>query len=169
MSSAVKCVRRKKLEPKEARDEMIKTIKNFIKLLREIFRKNRKLASSIDEAYELLLEDQIRLIPNNWIVGTNETVYMLKGMIESIDFIKMNRVIQTSCSKIWFDVDSYSFVVNYLFKALDVSPNAYSVCCNLMEIFRPLCNCIDHIFSHPEEMMQRMADISVTKENADIF
>ena len=87
---APRYVRKKKLEPKQARIEMIKTIRDFIRILRELFRKNRKLSDDIDEAYECLIEDQIRLIPNDWIVGVNETVDMLKGMILAINFDKLN-------------------------------------------------------------------------------
>ena len=162
--------KRQRLPPKESREALIKDIHSLIKILREIFRNNRKLSSSIDEAYEYLIEDQIRLIPNDWICGAYETCDMLKGMIMCFDFIKLNEVIQTRSSKVWFHMDCYSFIINDMFRALHDQGNTRAVLENLMQIFKPLCNCIDHIFMHPEEFVQRLADVcGNTKENADIF
>ena len=161
--------KKERLSPKESRQGLIDGVSRFLHTMRQVFRNNRVLYESIDDAYAMLLADQIRIIPNDWIVGSYETFMMLEGMVNCFDFRKLNNVIQNSCSKIWFAVDSYSFMVNHMFKALDVSPDARAICTNLMKIFIPLCNCIDHIFAHPEEFVQRLADLSETDENNDIF
>lgn len=162
--------RRARLSPKESRTRLISDIHALIKTLREIFKNNHKLASSIDEAYEYLIEDQIRLIPNDWICGAYETCDMLKGMVLCIDFRKLNEVIQTRSSKVWFHMDCYTFIINDMFRALEDQGNTRAVLENLMQIFKPLCNCIDHIFMHPEEFVQRLADVcgNATEHN-DIF
>ena len=161
--------RRARLPPKESRENLIKGIHDLIRILREIFRNNHKLASSIDEAYEFLIEDQIRLIPNDWICGAYETFDMLKGMVLCFDFRRLNEVIQTRSSKVWFHMDCYNFIIKDMFRAV-TDNNTRAVLENLMQIFKPLCNCIDHIFMHPEEFVQRLADVcGNATENADIF
>jgi hypothetical protein len=162
--------KRPRLSPKASREKLIEDIHSLIKTLREIFKNNRKLSSSIDEAYEYLLEDQIRLIPNDWICGAYETCDMLKGIIMCFDFIGLNKVIQTRASKVWFRMDCYDFIINDMFRALTDQGNTRAVLENLMQVFKPLCNCIDYIFMHPEEFVQRLADVcGKTKENGDIF
>ena len=169
-NQSTKFIRAPKLSPKEAREELIKGIHNLLRVIRELFKRNHKLASSIDEAYGYLLEDQLRLIPCDWISGCYDTYQMLRGMIDCIDFNKLNVVIQTRSSKVWFNMDSYGFIVNHMFNAFGNQTNARAICENLMQIFRPLCDCIDHIFMHPEEFVQRLADVcGNTKEHADIF
>ena len=165
-----KFTRTPRLSPQEARKELIKGIHELIRTLRELFKRNHQLASAIDEAYEYLLEDQIRLIPNDWIRGSYETFDMMRGMVLCVDFIKLNEVIQTRSSKVWFNMDCYSFIVNHMFNAITDGGNTRAVCENLMQIFRPLCDCIDHIFMHPEEFVQRLADVCGNdKEHGDIF
>ena len=165
-----KVIRAHRLTPKESKEQLIKDVHELIRILREIFKRNHKLASSIDVAYEYLLEDQIRLIPNDWLCGACETFTMMKGLFGCVDFNKVNRVIQSSVSKVWFQMDSYKFIINDMFRALEDQGNTRTVCENLMQIFRPICNCIDHIFMHPEEFVQRLADVCGTQtEHADIF
>lgn len=161
--------RKPKLSPEEARKALITGVTRFISILRELFRNNGKLAKNIDPAYAMVLEQQIKLIPKDWIVGSYETFNMLEGMINCFNFNKLNEVIQTSCSKIWFQIDSYSFVMNYMLSAFDLGPEAKAICENLMSIFKPLCDCIDHIFAYPEEFCQRLADLSETTDYDDIF
>lgn len=169
-TSNQKMTKRPRLPPKESRERLIKDIHSLIKNLREIFKHNHQLASSIDEAYEYLLEDQIRLIPNDWICGAYETCDMLKGMVMCFDFKKLNEVIQTRSSKVWFHMDCYNFIIQDMFRALVDQGNTRAVLENLMQVFKPLCNCIDHIFMHPEEFVQRLADVcGDMDENGDIF
>ena len=129
--------KRQRLPPKESREKLIKDVHSLIKVLREIFRNNRKLSASIDEAYEYLIEDQIRLIPNDWICGAYETCDMLKGMVMCLDFVKLNEVIQTRSSKVWFHMDCYNFIINDMFRALTDQGNTRAVLENLMQIFKP--------------------------------
>ena len=147
-----------------------KELHEFICKFREIYRLNYEIYSGIDIAFEQIIMDQINLIPDAWIKGVYETWSMLVGMSECIDFHKLDNVIQKNCSKIWFSVNSYNFVLGYI-ESQGFSKNVMAILRNLMSEFKPLFKCIDYMFAHPEEVVHRMAMVSDmdNKEFGDII
>lgn len=159
------------LTPQQARVNLIAGTSEVIKIFRIIYSNNRKIVDSLDEAYEEMIIQQIKFIPNDWIKGCCETFYMIRGLILCMDFKKMNDTVFSKgiCSKLWFDIDSFEFVKNYLIKTNKYGKRTETLLEDMLNVFRPICNCIDHIFAHPIEIMDKVASIYHTTDYNDIF
>lgn len=134
-------------------------VSSVFSMLRYVFKDNKQLLRSIDEALECALLDSISLIPLTWVDGCLETFDMVLDFTKCIDYNKLYDAIEKhGRARVWFEVNSYDFFIDNCIRTQDFSENAKKTIINLTQDFKPLFNCIDYMFEKPSLIMGNVAE-----------
>lgn len=159
------------LTPEKARELLIKGICEALRLCRFLYKGNTKILEQIDEAYEAVLVQNIKFIPKDWIVGCYKTYYTTRRAVLCFDFRKVYDAVFCNdiFARLWFPINSFSFIHDYMIKTSKYSDRTEHLLEEVLNVFRPICMCIDHMAAHPKEIMERVLDLYDCVENDDIF
>ncbi len=156
----------------EYKTKLKNKISIIFSFLREIFKGiDNRIYEQLNEEYEEEMLILAGMIPNDWIAGFYESLEMFFDLTACVNVRKLaNAVIKHNKARIWFNINSHDIFMNNCVYGKGWSPDAVKAVENICIKFKPIFNAIDKLFSNPNNVLSRVADITEnSNENEDIL
>ena len=142
---------------------ILNEIHSIFNIIRQLVHENRRLYDSIDESYEEILIEDLKLIPEQCDDDILKIIHSIKLIITNINFTAISQGIDDLTGGILhFNVNTYNVFKDGLNK-IDLSKKDKARINNIVSKFKPLFSAIDEMLSEPLIYIRKIAQLTSTQ------
>ena len=143
--------------------QVFNEIHNIFNIVRQLVYENRVLYDSIDESYEEVLTNDLKLVPEQFDSYILKAINTVKLVVSNINFTNIsNGINDIYTSVLHFHVNTFNKFLEGLAYIKLTKQEMLSVK-NLTIKFKPLFNCIDAICADPIAYIHKIAQLQNTQ------
>ena len=147
---------------------ILNEIHTIFNVIRQLVHDNRTLYDSIDEAYESVLIEDLKLIPEQYDEDILKIIRSVKVIFSNINYSAISQGIDgITGGMLHFDVNTYNKFKEG-FNKIDMNKKDKARINNIVSKFKPLFNAIDSMLAEPLVYIRKAAQMSSSQYD-DIF
>ena len=147
---------------------ILQEVHNAFNVVRQLVHDDRSLYSSIDEAYESILIEDLKLVPEQYDEDILKIIRSVKLILTNINYSNISKGIDDITGGfLHFNVNTYEEFKKGLNK-IDMVKKDRLRLLNLVSKFRPLFTAIDAMLAEPLIYIKKAAQLS-NNQYSDIF
>ena len=147
---------------------ILNEIHSAFNIVRQLVHDNRTLYDSIDESYEEILIEDLKLVPEQYDEDILKIIRSVKIILSNINYSAISQGIDDiTGGMLHFNVNTYNEFKEGLNK-IDMNKKDKARINNIVSKFRPLFSSIDAMLAEPLVYIRKAAQLSNTQYD-DIF
>lgn len=142
--------------------ELLSELHSIMEVLRSVFTDDKVISRSIDESYEKVLIEDLKLVPEQFDEEILQYVKAVKIIVANINYRNIYDGLKTLGPKgenVGFETDTYYGAEKILSK-FDMSRSDRARIMNVMIKLKPIFVCLDRIFMVPFKMLRKVVEMN---------